>query len=346
MTLSNLYFKGCFEEPSDDQKDAVEEAGGIGDVVDKSCSRSDTNSCGKSIKQLFDEYSFYDPQKGLYNSWGNIKFPWEISSLTPNLLISQTNDKWSVASYTTLFSYMTGAMVLVIEDDGYVIALYRANQNISQANKAFDPTKWDKVCYVETTEPAGLPSIAELRLRYNSYELLELFDNTWSSYSKGWGTLQSLDKWSEGRIRRETFYKAGDNVLTEGECGDALCLYIALINLPATDYVWEKYSKKGLTEYMYLSAVNEASGQKTKVWQRVYCVPTGRNKCLEYQRRKEPEIGYDVVEIGSKGHFVEMPVPYRLSPTAPTLTEVVEIRTAPRVLTQAEINALTQPQEE
>ncbi len=160
MTLSNLYFKGCFEEPSDDQKDAIEEAGGIGDVVDKSCSRSDTNSCGKSIKQLFDEYSFYDPQKGLYNSWGNIKFPWKISSLTPNLLISQTDDKWSVASYTTLFSYMTGAMILVIEDDGYVIALYRANQNISQANKAFDPTKWDKVCYVETTEPAGLPSIA------------------------------------------------------------------------------------------------------------------------------------------------------------------------------------------
>lgn len=345
MTLSNLYFRGCFEEPSDDQKGAIEEAGGVGDVVDKSCSRSDTNSCGKSIKQLFDEYPLYDPQKGLYNSWGEINFPWKISNLTPNLLISQSDDKWSVASYRSVFSYMVGVMVLVIEDDGYTVVLYRAKQNIPAVNRAFDPSKWDKICHVETTEPAGLPSIAELKERYGPYKL-ELFDSTWSAYSKGWGSLESLDKWSEGKIRRATFYKAGDIVLAEGECEDALCLHIAVIDLPATDYVWEKYSEESFTELMYLSATDEENGLKTRVWQRIYCVQTGRNKCLEYQRRKEPEIGYDVVEIGSEGHFVEMPVPYRLRPNAPTLSEAVETRTPPRILTQSEIDALTQPQEE
>ena len=345
MSLSNLYFRGCFEEPSESQKEAIEEAGGIGDVVNKSCSRSNTNSCGKSIEQLFDEYPFYDPQKGLYKSWGDVNFPWQISSLTPNLLISQTDDKWSIALYRAIISYTTGSMVLVIEDDGHTIALYRANQNITAISKAFNPLKWDKICQVETTEPAGIPSIAELRQRYGLYGL-DLFDSTWSSYSKEWGDLESLDKWSDGKVRRQFFYKAGDTVFTEEECGDALCLYIALVDLPATDFVWEKYSESGLVESMYLSVFDLAAGQKTRVWQRIYCVPTGRNKCLEYQRRKEPELGYDVVEIGSKGHFVEMPVPYRLGPSVPTLDEKVEVRTPPRVLTQAEINALTQPQEE
>lgn len=396
MSLSNLYFRGCFEQPSDEQKLAVDGAGSEGDVVDRSCARESVNTCGISIKTLFDTYPIYDPQKGLYKSWGDIEFPWEISSLTPNLLISSTDDKWSIASYRALVAYKEGTKVLVIENDGYRVSLYEANEDIAAISKAFDSSKWTKICHVETTEPAGIPTIAELKARYKPYKL-EPFDKTWSSYSDNWsepnfkdeyaaclesqgentdsleqclnaGTslsqitddiwyssdfqetlktcidnnlkisdledcmlLKSSDRWHESRIKRQFFYRQGDIVLVEGECGDALCVYIATQDIPVT--------KETL--------VSQSSfDPKSSLWQRIYCVPTGRNKCLEYQRKKEPELGYDVVEIGSEGHFVEMPVPYRLRPTTASLDERAEIQTPPRILTQAEINALSQPQEE
>lgn len=355
MSLSNLYFRGCFEQPSDEQKSAVDEAGGDGDVVDRSCARESVNTCGISIKTLFDTYPIYDPQKGLYRSWGDIEFPWQISSLTPNLLLSSTDDKWSVASYRALVAYKDGARVLVIEDDGYRVSLYEANEDIVAISKAFDSSKWTKICHVDTTEPANVPSISELRARYKPYGL-ELFNKRWEEYNANWSanlsdqsltycaslnlTIAELEKclknrssddWRQARIRRQFFYKDGDLVLVEGECGDALCVYIATQDIPATE------------EILASQAIFDP---RSPLWQRIYCVPTGRNKCLEYQRKKEPELGYDVVEIGSEGHFVEMPVPYRLRPTTASLDERAEIQTPPRVLTQAEINALSQPQEE
>lgn len=355
MSLSNLYFRGCFEQPSSDQKLAVEDAGGEGDVVDKSCSRANINTCGVSIDELFNTYSIYNPQKGLYKSWGDIEFPWQISNLTPNLLISSTDDKWSVASYKALVAYSEGTRVLVIEDDGYRVTLYEANEDIVAIGGAFDYSKWTKICHVETTVPVGVPSVAELLERYDHYNL-ELFDEQWGAYNSTWSSAlleQSLsfcqtpgvtiaqlekclnnsssDEWKEARVRKQFFYRAGDIVLVEGECGDALCVYIATQDIPATDEI--------LSNYAVFDPRNPS-------WQRIYCAFTGRNVCLEYQRRKEPELGYDVVEIGSRGHFVEMPVPYRLHPTALSLDERAEIQSPPRVLTQAEINALSQPQEE
>jgi hypothetical protein len=53
-----------------------------------------------------------------------------------------------------------------------------------------------------------------------------------------------------------------------------------------------------------------------------------------------------VVQIGSLGHYVEVPVPYRLKPTAPTLDKRAQHLSAPVVLTQEQIDALTQPTEE
>jgi hypothetical protein len=355
MTLSNLYFRGCFEQPSENQKDAVQEAGGIAEVVDKSCSRASVNTCGMSIKQLFDTYGIYNPQKGLYSSWGDIEFPWQISNLTPNLLLSETDSKWSIAQYRSVVAYKKDSMVLLIEDDGYKVSLYKAKQDIFSFDGAFDYSKWDKKCHVETTEPAGLPSVKELLALYSFYEL-KLFDSEWGKYQGSWDEafksqslgscisqgltladlqncldLKSSDMWDNARIRREFFYRKSDTVLVAGECEDVICVYVAKQDIPATDEAFR-------TQAVFNS--------RDPLWQKIYCISTGRNKCLEYQRQKEPELGYDVVEIGSKGHFVEMPVPYRLAPGIPTLDEKVEIRTPPRVLTQAEIDALKQPQEE
>lgn len=355
MSLSNLYFRGCFEQPSAQQKSAVEVTGADGDVVDRSCARASVNTCGMSIDDLFHTYSVYDPQKGLYRSWGDIVFPWEISSLTPNLLVSGTDDKWSIATYRSVIAYFQGARVLLIEEDGYRVSLYQANENIAATTKFFDRSKWTEVCHIDTTEPAGLPSISELRSRYEQYSL-DLFEKRWEKYETDWlsnlsqqslsqcvssnSTTELLekclksspsDKWGEARARRQFFYRAGDTVLVDGECGDVVCVYTATQDIPATEQILSSQS---------------TFNPQNPMWQRMYCVPTGRNKCLEYQRRKEPELGYDVVEIGSRGHFVEMPVPFRLRPNSASLDELAELRTPPKVLSQEEIDALPQPNQE
>lgn len=368
MSLSNLYFRGCFEQPSEDQVDAIanipggnvdgvfldEEGNYRLNVVDKSCTREDLNTCGISIQELFDNYSIYSTQKGLYKTWGEIEFPWEISSLTPDLFFELTDDKWSVGTYRRITAYPEGARVLLIEDDGYEVGLYEANQDIVSISGPFDYAKWDKICGVKTTIQVGLPTIEELRERYEPYSLKYFYDQ-WDEVDSTWseGTYElalqacqaqggsladfekcmrdsSSDVWKDTRVRREFFYKRGDIILIDGECGDVVCIWIAIQDMPATEEVYNQYIKFAPGPY----------------WQKIYCVGTDRNKCLEYERKKEPALGYDVVQVGSLGHYVEVPVPYRLKPTTPDLNDRAQPLSAPVVLTQEQIDALTQPMEE
>jgi hypothetical protein len=246
-----------------------------------------------------------------------------------------------------------------MEDDGYKAVLYEATEDILSFPGAFDSSKWKRVCYIETTIPAGLPSLEELYRLYKLYNL-EFFYKTWSDIGTEWeedsyeqslsvcmnalgsgATLAELqkciddrklstDKWNKARARREFFYRAGDIVLVEGECKDIVCAYIATGDIPATEQVYEAY--KDFKQEPY--------------WQKLYCLATGSNKCLEYQRKRDVTAGYDVVELGSKGHYVEVPVPYRLHPTPETLDRRAATNQAPVVLTQAQIDALNQPQED
>lgn len=357
MSLSNLYFRGCFEQPSQEQIDAVEAITGgdvEGNVVDRSCNRTDLNTCGMSIQKLFDTYPIYSTQKGLYKTWGEIQFPWEISPLTPDLLFEITDDKWSVGTYRRATAYPQGSKVLLIEEDGYQVSLYQANQDIVSISGAFDYSKWTRVCKIETTIPAGLPTIEEIKERYPSY-LLEYFYREWEEVDTTWseGTYElslqncqsqtttisdfekcvkgsSSDIWGNTRVRKQFFYRKGDIVFVENECKDAVCLWIANQDIPANEQVFNQYNYFNPGIY----------------WQKIYCVNTGKNKCLEYQRKKEPSLGYDVVQIGSLGHIVEVPVPYRLKPTTLNLEEKAQQRPSPVVLTQEQIDALNQPTEE
>jgi hypothetical protein len=301
-----------------------------------------------SIDELFDTYPIYNPQKGLYKSWGDIEFPWEIGNLTPNLLLSQTNDKWKVATYRAIVAYPIGSRVLYIEEDGYKVSLYEANQNIFAMSWAFDYSKWTKICQVETTIPVGIPSITELLDRFKLYNL-ELFDKNWGEYNVEWQeplkqTSQanclaqglsfanfekcvrnlSTDEWSEARVRRDFFYREGDMFITYGPCEDTLCLYIVTQDLPGTLENLEKYKK-------FIP--------RTNFWQKFYCVDTDRNKCLEYQRRKEPIEGYEVVEIGSQGHYVEAPISYKIKSKEDleTLDLRSEVKINPTTLSDREI---------
>lgn len=344
MSLSNLYFRGCFEQPSKDQIDAVEAipGGGVeGSVVDKSCAREDLNTCGKSIQDLFDAYPIYSTQKGLYKSWGDIEFPWQISNITPNLLTGATNDKWSVSTFREKISYKKDTQVLLIEDNGYEVVLYQAKVDITSFPGPFDSSKWDKKCSIKTTKIVGLPSPKELYDRYSLYKL-EAFYDKWGEVPIDWSQKTS-DFWSNVRSKKSNFYLSGDLILVEGECKDSLCVFTAVKDLPVNDFIISEYSNKSFTESVYLSAEDKNKGILTQIWKKVYCIKTDINKCLEYQREKSPELGYDVVQLGDKGHFVEMPIPYRLKPNTPTLDELVKVREKPVVLTQAQIDALNQP---
>ncbi len=71
------------------------------------------------------------------------------------------------------------------------------------------------------------------------------------------------------------------------------------------------------------------------------------NKCLEPQRERDLP-NYQLVELGSLGHYVEQPIPFfdlqgnKLCNDFELLNDVVE-EAAPKTLTQEEIDALDQP---
>ena len=353
MADLSLFTGECCTFLTPKQLKSLRQACLVNNVVDKSCSRESINTCGIGIEELFDTYPIYDPQKGLYKSWGDIEFPWEIENLTPNLLSAQTDDKWRVGTYRAIVAYPAGSRVLYIEDDGYRVSLYEADQDILAISWAFDYSKWTKICQIETTIPVGIPSIAELLDRFKLYNL-EFFDKDWGEYNAEWQeplkqTSQanclgqgvsfadfekcirylnlSTDEWSEARVRKDFFYKEGDMFIVYGLCEDTLCLYIVTQDLPATEENIEIYKK-------FIS--------KTDFWQKFYCVDTYRNKCLEYQRRKEPVEGYEVIEIGSHGHYVEAPKPYGFSPATKDLTTRSEegLKNPAKVLSSREIDVL------
>ena len=329
--MSNSLFRGCEDSVTDIARSELEYLGVTG-VIGESCSGERGNTCGKTISELLEQYPVYNPQRGLFNTWGDVPFPWEISQLTEDLVFSSTDDKWNVATYRSLVSYREGDRVLVIEEDGYVISLYEAIEDIPAISGPFDPSKWEKVCQIRSSVPAGVPTIPELLQRYPLYSL-DQFNDRWEDVNSEWDeelTKQSeqdclaqdlsfsefekclkrssSDTWKEARVARDFFYRANDLVLVLSECGDALCLYVATQDIPVSEQYFED---------------NQVFRPNSN-WSRVYCVPTDENKCLGYRRTKTPVEGYDVTEIGSRGHYVEVPAPYRLKPPIPSLDERVE----------------------
>ena len=465
----------------------------------------DKNTCGISIKELFDTYPIYNTQKGLYKSWGDIEFPWQLEEarnppgVTCNLNDSETNDKWQVAKYKALYAYFpeikSGGLtspadatcltersadrVLRIEDDGYRVCLYEAQELVAAISGPFDETKWAKICCIITSVPAGLPTPEEIKERYEPYEL-DFFLDEWGEYSATWDEDfyqqsfddcrstnsiladvekclkektgpygQSNDQWKQARIRKEFFYRVGDYVWIEGECKDTVCLYICIQDIPATEVIFNELRQfkprlkrssevtnyavtvqaagggnryfidgsqqptlnlregqtyrfrqddssnanhpirfsttpngthgggveytKGVTKVgtagtngayteitvpegaptLYYYCVNHSlMGGTTNTlglvfWERVYCVNTGMNKCLEPQRERDLP-NYQLVELGSMGHYVEQPIPFfdlegnKLCNDFDLLNDVVE-EAAPKTLTQEEIDALDQP---
>lgn len=282
-------------------------------------------------------YELYDYQKGvLFKSWGDIEFPWKIRETTPNLNYSETSDKWDTATYVGINAYYEGDRVLYIEDDGYEMAIYQANEDIPAPTGPLDRTKWTKVCSIQLPEPAKLPSIEELIATYEFYHLKEYLED-WGEAESTWNqdlTPRDSDEWDDYKIRRDFFYKVGDFALVEAECSDAFCLWINIRNIPVTN--------ENLIKFAKFSSIVDG----IRYWEKIYCVNSGLNKCLGPQSDRNLD-NYQFVQIGSKGHYVEQPIPnYKLKgkyicdkDNFETLGEAAQIRTQ-RVLTQDEINSL------
>jgi hypothetical protein len=349
MSDSILFTGGCCNSLTPKQLKSLREACVDDNIIDTARCIENLNSCGISIEELFNTYPIYNPQKGLYSSWGDIPFPWEIAESTLNLLLADTDDRWRVAKYREIVAYAEGTRVLRIEQDGYEVVLYETLEDVLAFPFAFDSTKWQKICSIKTTVPAGLPSLEDLYSRFLFYEL-DFFFRDWGEIDEEWEanfreqSLQtclsenptatflelekclsdkSSDRWSQARVRKEYFYREGDIVLVNGECGDVVCVYIALQDMPATQEVFDEYKVFKLGEY----------------WEKIYCISTGENKCLGPQRTKMPEEAYEFIEIGSREHYVESPIPYSLRPEQKDLDELIE-RRASKVLSQREIDVL------
>jgi hypothetical protein len=349
MGDSVLFTGGCCNNITPKQLKSLSEACIDTNVFDTAACIQATNTCGLSAKELLETYPIYNPQKGLYKSWGDIDFPWEVVESTPNLFVSETDDKWSVSKYRAIVAYAEGTKVVYIADDGYTLEVYEALEDVLSFPFELDKSKWEKVCQVKTTVPFGILSIEELLSKYKKFSIEEFYKN-WGDIEEGWesnlqqnaiqvclsqnpnltpGELEEClkdknsDVWNEARARRVNFYNQGDIFINEGVCGDVICLYIVTENVEVTDENYNKYERFIVDG----------------PWQKVYCVSTGVNKCLGVSRSKEPSEGYELVEIGSKGHYVEAPIPYKLKPRQKEIGCEI-LQPSRKILSQLEIDIL------
>jgi hypothetical protein len=351
MGDSTLFSRGCCNSITQKQLKSLSEACVTTTVVDSDECKKRLNTCGVGVEELLSTYDIYNPQKGLYKKWGDIPFPWKIDEFTENLDLSGTDDKWQVAKYKSVVAYYPGDRVLLIEQDGYELSLYEAIDEVLTFPAAFDHSKWEKICSIKTSVPVGLPSIEELYASFSLYSI-DLFFRDWGNIGVEWGeelkqqSLQlcieenplgtisqlekciedkrlSTDQWEKARKRKDFLYRAGDVFLVLGECADTLCVYVTTQDVPATNEIFDEYKTFKPGPY----------------WAKLYCVSTGENSCLGPQRKKTPQEGYELVEIGSKGHYVERPLPYSLSPVTETLDNRIQ-KPSPVVLTPREIEVL------
>lgn len=195
-------------------------------------------------------------------------------------------------------SYTPGDRVVRLEDDGYSIVVYETGSVIPSSPAIFNSLSWSKICEIRISQPSDGLSIEQIYSTYSEY---------------------STDI-PEGE---EYYYRQGDIVYFEEECGDAICLYSFLQDLPINEQ----------------TSPLPPSPKDIEIAQREYCISTGVNKCLESSITKDPALAYELIRIGTLGHFVQKPVPYALSPNPGTLDSQVS-RESPKVLTQKEIDIL------
>jgi PKD repeat protein len=179
--------------------------------------------------------------------------------------------------------------VLFFDAYGYKATLKQANESINSNADGLDQSKWTVLCELKLQdgyEPEDAYAI------YNSYTQLDLrsYWTRWGRAAGKWGQADST--WSAGQIDKEYIYRKGDVYHVLGECEDVICIYMV------TDDVLPGETLAGRSEVLR-------------------CANTGFQKCVGYQRKKSPKDLYEVVQIGSRCDYIEVPVKY--TPPRPLL---------------------------
>lgn len=159
------------------------------DIVESSCSSVVINSCGRTPSELLSLYEVYDPNKGVYTEWGDVLLPW-----------GTEEQLWGSAQYTDQYSYRTGDRIVIIVNDGSVLVVYEAQNDLSVPPGPFNGDDWREVCRVrEVDGQISLPSIETLESQYEYWD------------------------------RDESPYSANSVVLKYSRCGNYTCVYVARI---------------------------------------------------------------------------------------------------------------------
>ena len=179
-------------------------------------------------------------------------------------------------------TYDVDAHAVFVEERGFKLVLKRALQYIGSTVEGLDPAKWEEECSIllgEKYDPIPAHLMFSDYSEINTSEYL----STWEESLREWGSVSGV--WSSPSMQKQYLYAEGDVYYELSECGNVICLYVVTENVPLSGSVRDKSVC-------------------------LHCADTGFQKCEGYKRRKNPQAFYEVVEIGSRGNYVELPVPF------------------------------------
>lgn len=189
------------------------------------------------------------------------------------------------------FLFNSQDRAIFIENDGYQVSLREAKLNITTYAMAADPLSWDLITRFKVDKKFELYSMHELRQNFSLF-YDSRYMKRWGDMAQNWGDFQGT--WANHGTKREYVYRGGDTFIKLSQCEETICLYIVIDDISEADYT-------------RFSANDER-------WYQVTCISTGLNKCTEYARKKKPADLYKVVQIGSRGDYVEVPLRYEPAP--------------------------------
>ena len=208
-----------------------------------------------------------------------------------------------------LFEY--GNRVLFIEDEGYSVTLRQANTEIYTFIQAVQLQYWEVICEIKLETKYENRTLFDLVRGYEPYKP-RFFAQTWSDFGKTWAL--SDYNWSSPSYKKQLFYMAGDKFRTLGPCEETMCVYLVTKDIEVTD-------DRIKTHATFVS--------DSEHWVKILCIETGFNSCLGYQRKNHPADLYEVVNMGSDCHSVEVPIDY--VPSKPLINELTYIKIKPFV---------------
>ena len=177
-------------------------------------------------------------------------------------------------------AYDTGNRVLFVEEDGYKVVLKEALEFVESTVAGLDETKWQTLCSIIVADRYEPLDAFFIYNKYTELNTSQTYD-AWAEAATNWDSVPG--SWGSPGMVKPHLYSVGDVYFKLSNCDDVICLYVVTGNIDTP-------------EEIYSNSV------------RLHCAGTGFQKCVGYKRSKRPVDTYQVVQVGSKEHYVEVPV--------------------------------------